>query len=130
MLNITELDKDDIELVEKAKQFITENYKQYTHHVACILKCKDKLYYALHLDIRGFDVCAEPIALSNALIEKQADFDIIVAVLWTEKGAQIISLCGNCRQMFCSYTPNIQVIVSVNNQLGKIKATELLPLPY
>ncbi|MDQ3239109.1 MAG: hypothetical protein M3P33_01160 [bacterium] len=66
MLNLTEVNKVDIELVEKAKQFISENYKKYIHHVACIIVCKSELYYALHLDIRGIDVCAEPIALSNA----------------------------------------------------------------
>ena len=76
-----ELSENDKQLVEIAKDHIIQNYSKGKHHVACALRCNDKDYLSLHLDTKGFDVCAEPIALSNGLADKHTEFQAIVAVL-------------------------------------------------
>jgi cytidine deaminase len=72
----------DADLILDVSNFLKEHYSKERHHVACLLACGDRLYYALHLDSKGFDVCAEPVALSNALLAQEKNFDTIVAVSW------------------------------------------------
>lgn len=95
-----------------------------------MLKCKNKTYRSVHIDIKGFDVCAEPIALHNALLDKQTDFRTIVSVIQDRNKIKVVNPCGNCRQMLISYVPNIDVIIEQRGKLGKVKAVELLPDPY
>lgn len=120
----------DIRLITGAKKFLKKHYKEKRHHVACLIKCKNKTYYSLHLDIKGFDICAEPIALHNVLLDKQKNFQTIVSVIQDCKKIKVVNPCGNCRQMLVNYAPDIDVIVEQGNKLGKIKAIELLPNPY
>lgn len=127
-MNITKVDRD---LVKKAEEFLRKNYSKNKHHVACVLNCGVKNYYSLHLDTKGIDVCAEPTALSNALLDKQVEFRAIVSVMFREpNNVEVVSPCGNCRQMLFEYTPDLYVIVPSDTGIIKIKATELLPYPY
>lgn len=126
-----ELSENDRDLIKIASNFLVENYEKGRHHVACALRCDGKDYLSLHLDTKGFDVCAEPIALSNALMDKQTHFDSLVSVILDEtKQPKVIPPCGNCRQILYEYAPDLQVIVPSDSSYTKVTAQSLLPVPY
>lgn len=126
-----ELSNRDMQLMQSASDFITKNYKKGRHHVACALRNGNKDYFSLHLDTKGFDVCAEPIAISNALIEGHGQFESIVSVIMGQSGdVKVIAPCGNCRQILYEYAPNVSVIVPDGESYKKVNAKSLLPYPY
>ena len=47
-----------------------------------------------------------------------------------KEGEEIIPPCGNCRQILHDYMPACKVILSVDKELKKIEAKELLPFSY
>ena len=60
----------------------------------------------------------------------EREFDTIVAAHMKAPN-NVVSPCGNCRQMLFEYCPDINVIVNdENGQLVKVTARELLPYAY
>lgn len=121
-------------LVKRAQDLIRERYEAGRHHVAAVLLCADRYYTSLHLDNPGFDICAEPTALAEALFNKEERFDMIVSVFWNGDASVdpvIVSPCGNCRQVLCTFAPDLEVIVGMSNSKVKsLRASELLPSCY
>lgn len=129
----TPISEQDKRLITEAKAFLLSSYKFGQHHVACLLQGSKTVYKSLHLDSHGFDICAEPIALSNALYNEDRSLKTIVAVGMISSGeAEVIPPCGNCRQILTEYCPEIQVIIFDNHTDSYLKqsAQSLLPLPY
>lgn len=125
------LTRQDEQLVRAARQFLAQRYAKGKHHVACALQCGGKTYLALHLDSQGFDICAEPIAISNALLDKQKDFNTIVAVAMDDsRKTQVVPPCGNCRQILSEYSPGVSIVIPSHDKLEKVKTSQLLPFPY
>jgi len=125
------LNKSDYRLIELGKKYLEKYYKKNHHHTTCVLMTKkNRVYKSLHLDVRGFDVCAEPIALSNALINNETIFKTVVTIIKINDKLEVVNPCGNCRQMFYTYSPNINIILNDNGNLLKRKAKDLLPYPY
>lgn len=125
--------KDITILIEQTKQFLKDHYKQDRHHVACALLTADKIYFGLHLDTSGYDICAEPIAISNALIAGETDFITLTAVYWDGNDSHepiLVSPCGDCRQMLIEYAPHLRVIVEGQEGPETITIEELLPHAY
>lgn len=123
----------DRKLIAEAKTFLRNNYRSGQHHVACLLEGSKDTYRSLHLDSHGFDICAEPIALSNALYNEDHQLKTIVAVGIAGKDrVEVIPPCGNCRQILTEYCPDIQVILfdPHTGKYSKEPAHSLLPLPY
>lgn len=120
----------DYELIAEAQKVIILNYdqKHYNHTVGAAIRCKNgKVYVGVNLySLHG--ACAEQVAIGTAITNGERDFDAIVAVRGKE--GEIISPCGNCRQILHDYMPDCEVIVSVYGELKKIKAKELLPFSY
>lgn len=121
-------------VIKQAFDLIKKRYVKNKHHVACVLYCGGSVYSSLHLDNDGFDICAEPIALSNALYKQETQFDKIVSVFWNGDNScepKIVSPCGNCRQIMAEHTPDLEVILlNKNGDIIKKKASELLPEIY
>lgn len=126
-----DLEKEDYDLIEAAQKAIRLNYdtKHGNHTVGAAVRCKKgKIYVGVNLySLHG--VCAEQVAIGTAITNGERDFDVIVAVRG-EEGKEIISPCGNCRQVLFDYMPECKVIVSALGELKKIKAKDLLPFPY
>ena len=123
--------KIDLDLIQKAKDFLLQEYTQDVHHVAVALSTRGGVYKSLHMDSSGFDICAEPIAIHNALQAGEKDFLQIVAVTLLEnKEFKIISPCGNCRQILLEYIPEVHVIIDDDGKLKLSKPSDLLPSPY
>lgn len=129
---IRKLSKEDQNLIENLINFLKKHYKKGKHHVAAALVTESgKTYFALHLDIQGFDVCAESICMANALMDNHSKFKKIAAVIMTNNGKiEVVNPCGNCRQMLFSYAPKIQIITNENGLIKNYTIEELLPLPY
>lgn len=125
------LQEKDYELIAEAKKVIYLNYDQEkeNHTVGAAIRCKnDKVYVGVNVySLHG--ACAEQVAMGAAITNGERDFDTVVAVRGKE-GEEIIPPCGNCRQILHDYTPNCDVIISVDGKPRKIKAKELLPFSY
>ena len=126
---ITEKDR---ELIKAGLQVLERNFDDgvYNHTVGCAVLCKNgKIYTGVNCDgIHGS--CAEYITIGIAISNGERDFDTIVAV--HEKAPnQVLSPCGNCRQMLYEYCPDIKVIVNdENGKLIKVAARDLLPFAW
>lgn len=128
---MTDLTREDMELIEAAREAIRLNYDAvaYHHTVGAAVRCKNgKMYRGVNVySMHG--ACAEQIAIGAAVTQGERDFDTIVAVRGKD-GSEIIPPCGNCRQILHDYMPDCEVILSVAGQHAKIKAKELLPFSY
>ncbi len=125
------LREKDLELIAKAQEAITKNYDEinFKHTVGAAVRCKSgKIYtgvnvYSLH------GACAEQIAIGAAITDGEREFECIVAVRG-KHGEEVLSPCGNCRQMLADYTPKCEVIISSGDDNYKVLARELLPFAY
>lgn len=125
-----ELEKADYELIEAAREVIRKNYDgvKFNHTVGCALRCLDGTVY---LGINVYSVhgaCAEQVALGEALTAGQREFDTIVAV--NGENGEVMSPCGNCRQILSDYMSEGYVIIKGEDGLEKVRALDLLPHPY
>jgi cytidine deaminase len=78
-------------------------------------------------------VCAEQVAIGQALANGEREFDTIVAVKFNkDKKIRAISPCGLCRYILDKLNMDINVIVEdeKTGKVLKVKASELLPYPY
>jgi len=126
--NITDSDR---ELIKVALDVITNNHDDGTYHVVgAAIRCKNgNVYKGVNCDgIHGS--CAEFTAMGAAYSNGEREFDTIVAAHMKAPN-NVVSPCGNCRQMLFEYCPDINVIVNdENGQLVKVTARELLPYAY
>jgi len=84
-------------------------------------------------DVGSLSVCAEPVAIAQAIRHLDKKIEAIVAV-YHAKGQepQVISPCGRCREAVTDYAPDCVVILREpgKKSLFKVKALDLLPLKY
>lgn len=124
------MNKQDFELIEKAKEAIRKNYDgiKFNHTVGCALKCSDgRIYLGVNVySVHG--ACAEQVALGTAITDGERGFDTIVAI--NGENEEVMSPYGNCRQVFSDYLPECLVIIKAGDDLKKVKAKELIPYSY
>jgi cytidine deaminase len=84
-------------------------------------------------DVGSLSVCAEPIAIAEAIRQPDKRIETIVAV-YHQAGQepQVIPPCGRCREAITDYAEGCFVILRQPGDSGlfKVKAGELLPLKY
>ena len=107
-----DITKEDHELIQNALSTLEKCFDDYiyNHTVGVAVRCVGgKIYTGVNCDgIHGS--CAEYITMGIAISAGEKEFDTIVAV--HEKAVnQVLSPCGNCRQMLLEYSPNIKVIL-------------------
>jgi cytidine deaminase len=127
------VDYEATTLIKNTKHFLKKHYKKDRHHVACALVTAGDTYFGLHLDTSGYDICAEPITISNALAAGETKFITIVAVYWDGDKLHeptLVSPCGDCRQMLVEYAPHLKVIVEGREGFEIVTIEELLPYAY
>ena len=130
------LNEKDKELIEMASELVKQNCDIYTSlgmHVGCILKAKSgKIYKGVNIKT-SHSVCAEQVAIGQALACGEREFDTIVAVKMNNDGSvRVISPCGVCRYVFEKLELDFNVIVEdvENETVLKVNSFELLPFPY
>lgn len=113
-------------LIQAAKDMIEVRYCKGKHSVGAAVRTKNgTVYTGVCLNSQKLDVCSEWIAMGHALSEGETEFDMIVAVHRSQDGEfEIYPPCSLCRELYLTYCPDIQVILS-DDEL--IKASELLP---
>jgi cytidine deaminase len=129
-----ELTKQDLELIEQAKQTADKLHVDDVSEVAAALRTKDgKIFTGIHFDANvGFaDVCGEVAAICHAVAHGYREYDSIVAIWGDGKGNyKLLSPCGRCREVISDFGMDIWVIVGTLENPYKLKISELLPLKY
>ncbi|WP_139084585.1 cytidine deaminase [Bacillus sp. FJAT-27264] len=132
------VNKEDLYLIDVARNTIKTLYVDGKHHVGAAVRTKTgKIYSAVHLEanIGRVSVCAEAIALGKAISEGESEFDTIVAVRHPDptqenQKIEVVSPCGICRELISDYGKGTNVILK--NKEGYIKTviSDLLPNKY
>jgi cytidine deaminase len=84
-------------------------------------------------DVGSLSICAEPVAIAEAVRQPGKRIETIVAVYYAPgQEPQVISPCGRCREAIADYALDSHVILREpgSDVLFKVKAAELLPLRY
>lgn len=130
------LTKSDLELIEEATKVVKDNsdiYNNPAYHVGCVLRAKSgKLYKGVNIRT-SHSVCAEQVAIGQALACGEREFDTLVSVKMDSKGdCRVVSPCGVCRYIFDKLNLDFDVILEdiENNTVIRVAESKLLPYPY
>ena len=124
------MDREDIDLIEKARSIIRKRKKDFFHQIGAALRTRSgKKFAAVHLEanVGRIAVCAEAVAIGMAASEGDTEIETIVAV---DANGKVVSPCGMCRELISDYSPSAQVIISGAVGERKVPIDELLPNKY
>jgi cytidine deaminase len=132
------LGEADRALVEAASEAIRRRYRYDWQEVGAALRLRSgKIFTGVSLDayLGRMAVCAEAVALGQAVTEGEMGIDTIVAVRHPapeEKGRAIavVSPCGACRELIWDYDRNARVIVPSPDGPQAVGIGELIPNKY
>ncbi len=131
-----ELTEGDRKLIQSARDIIRKRYREHWHSVGSALRTADgEVFVSVHINanVGRIAVCAEPIALANAVLAGKNSFDTIVAVQRVSRDIdeyEIVSPCGMCREIITDYDPGTKVIIKVDGNVRKVLMMDLLPYKY
>jgi cytidine deaminase len=129
-MQFLDLEKPDLELLEKAKDLIAKR-KSKRSSVASVLRTRSgKIFEGVNVEIEcsaPCSICAEYAAIGTMVTEGEQEIETIVAYSY-KKGGYVLPPCGKCRQFICEFG-NPYVIVQVGRKLKKVRLSELYPLP-
>lgn len=132
-MRLTNLDKELIEMTTKVAKDNSDRYTDLSMHTGSVVRAKSgKIYKGVNIKT-SHSICAEQIALGQALACGEREFDTIVVVKMNNDGtSRVVSPCGLCRYIMDKLNVDMNVIVEdvKNGKVLKVKASELLPYPY
>lgn len=134
-MSVTHLTNEDLELIKAAKSVIEKHFKEDWHHIGVACRGKSgKIYTSVNLDtyVGGMAVCAEPVAIGQAVMAEDIPFLSIVAVRKPRASREnqelkVVSPCGKCREMIADYGCGAEVILEDEGAVFKMKIENLLP---
>jgi cytidine deaminase len=134
----TELAAADRALIEAATDLIRARYLENRHHIAAAVRGRSgKIYTGLHLDtyVGRASVCAEAVALGQAMAAGESAIDAIVSVRHPRpreqhREPQLVSPCGICREMLNDFAPGSAVLLDVGGGIERRTVESLLPDKY
>jgi len=119
-----------LQLLDEAKLASEQTHSPYSKFVvgAAVLAKNGRVYRGANIENAsyGLTVCAERIALGNAITDATRD----IAAVAVYGPVASISPCGACRQFIIEFGTDIVVIFSQQGQLVQKKAHELLPFHF
>lgn len=125
------LTREDRALILAARKALRNDLNPRRHSVGCAVRAASgKVYAGVNVEACGYGPCAEPIAIGCAIAAGERRFTDVVAVLARGRGAEVLSPCGNCRQLLLDYAPDAWVIVKDGKRVFKARAKDLLPAAY
>ncbi|MDH5779265.1 MAG: cytidine deaminase [Candidatus Bathyarchaeota archaeon] len=134
MKSKTDLSKEDLELIEAAKEAADRLHINDVHEVAAAVRTRDKkIFTGIHIEANvGFaDVCGEVAAICTAVSQGYRNFETIVAIWGDGKGNyELPSPCGRCREIISDFNKDTWVIVGSLEHPYKVRILDLLPLKY
>ncbi|WP_211229981.1 cytidine deaminase [Desulfovirgula thermocuniculi] len=97
---------------------------------AALLTARGKIYTGCNVENAsyGLTVCAERVALYNAVSEGEREFTALAIV---SDGPSITVPCGACRQVLAEFSRDLKILMG-NSQGGYVAASleELFPLAF
>ena len=129
-MHYEELSKQDLELIEKAREVIRKRKSKRSSVGAALRTSSGKVFCGVNIEIEcsaPCSICAEYAAIGTMVSEGENEIQTIVAVS-SNRDYSVLPPCGKCRQ-FISEFGNPYVIVEVGGKLKKAKLSELYPLP-
>ena len=132
------LSKADRALIKAATNAIRKRYRYDWQEVGAALRLSSgKIFTGVSLDayLGRMAVCAEAVALGQAVTQGHSGIDTIVAVRHPapddkHQDIGVVSPCGACRELIADYDRNARVIVPGPNGPESVKIAELLPNKY
>ena len=132
------LSEIDRKLVEAASEAIRRRYRHDWQEVGAALRLRNgKIFTGVSLDayLGRMAVCAEAVALGQAVTQGEAGIDTIVAVRHPAPGEKsrdiaVVSPCGACRELIWDYDRNARVLVPGPDGPQAVGVAELLPNKY
>ena len=130
------LTKKDMDLIAQATEVVKQNSDIYNNpawHVGSILLTKTgKVYRGINIRT-SHSICAEQVAIGQALANGEREFDTLVSVKMDSEGnTRVVSPCGVCRYTFDKLGLDFKVILEniATEEVLKVSSAELLPYPY
>jgi cytidine deaminase len=128
----------DRELIDAAVDLIKARYIENRHHIAAAVRGRSgKIYTGLHLDtyVGRASVCAEAVALGQAMSAGEKEIDSIVSVRHPRpreqhREPQLVSPCGICREMLNDFAPGAAVLLDGGEGIHRRPVEALLPDKY
>ena len=133
------LSKEDIELVEAARDAIRRRYRYDWQVVGAALRTRSgRIFTGVNLDanLGRMAICAEAVALGRAVTEAgETGIETIVAVRHSDptepdQTIHVVSPCGSCRELIWDYDRNARVIVPAADGAAVAAIDELIPNKY
>lgn len=128
----TNLEPEWVELLAAAKQVREKAYAPYSHFKvgAAILTSDRRIITGCNVENAsyGLSVCAERVAVFNAVLQGVTSFEVMAIVADLEEP---VPPCGACRQILIEFSREMIVIMA--NLKGRIKystVAELLPYAF
>jgi cytidine deaminase len=120
---------DEKSLIESAINARLEAYAPYSgFRVGAAVLCDDgRIFTGANVENAsyGLSMCAERVAVANAVSAGSRRFEILVVATDTEIPS---SPCGACRQVLSEFGPEITVVmVTVGGAVNRAKIKDLLP---
>lgn len=130
-MDFYEIDDKDRELIDAASKVLEQNYSDSRHTIGAAVVCSSgKVYAAVNVESCGYGPCAEPIAVGSAISNGERSLERIVAVGNAHPPHNVVSPCGNCRQLLFDYAPDCIVIIEHESKVVKVRARDLIPDAY
>jgi cytidine deaminase len=135
---VTALSDADRQLVEAASEAIRRRYRFDWQEVGAALRLRSgKVFTGVSLDayLGRMAVCAEAVALGQAVTNGEMGIDTIVAVRHPapdekDRRIAVVSPCGACRELIWDYDRTARVIVPGPGGPHAVGIGELLPNKY
>lgn len=131
-----DLSKEDLELIEVARELVKNNcdiYDSIDLHIGCAVRAKSgKIYKGINI-CTSHSICAEQVAIGQALAMGEREIECIASVKMNKNGdTRVVSPCGLCRYTFEKLHLDSDVIVEdiETGKVLKVKSNTLLPYPY
>lgn len=123
----------DRELITEAEELLREHHEPGRHRCSAALRTSSgATYTGINLITGGrADVHSEPVALGRAVMAGDADIETSVAVIYEDDDAsnpmRVVSACGDCRELFYTFAPGVDVVIPGTDGPAKAPLSELLP---
>jgi cytidine deaminase len=118
----------DRRLIGRAQEALRHGYWAERCTVASAVRTGSGRVYT-SVNLNGIhSPCAEPVALARAVQAGERKVRLMVAVHRSAAGPEVLSPCGNCRQLLWDYFPEASVILRYpNGALRRVTIEEALP---
>jgi cytidine deaminase len=123
-------------LVDRTTDLIVRSYRQTRHQIAAGTSDDEgDVFFGLHVEamVGRASVCAEGVALSNAVMSGARSLRLVTAVRLSgpvNGVSHIVPPCGLCREVMLDYAPEIEVVLAIDPVLVLTPLADLLPRKY